>query len=189
MLMLITPQQRLKRCMQLMNNGGFEAAATLLERQAVRLENQARFRREAKAKAEATARQAQIAQAEARQATSAIVGSVAEIGNITGIGNGMGNHENIDDNIALRVASAAAAAEASEVAAATAASAASKGERWMGAESLSILLGGLVDTRTELHRGSEWVRIIRRTCTAIMRQVSVLSEEELKKENQEVRAT
>lgn len=182
--------------MQLMGNGGFENTAVLLERQAARLEIQAKIRAETKATAVEKARRAQVAQAEARQAASAA--AVAASSGGMGIGNGVKTDHSCEDDgedalaavseAAIKAVEAAGAAtEESEVAAATAASAASKGERWMGAESLAILLGGLVDCRMDLHSRTEVAKIMSRTCRAIMRQVSVLSEEELKKENQEVR--
>lgn len=194
---LYTPQQRIKRCMQLMSNGGFENTAVLLEKQAARLEGQARTRAETKAAAVEKARRAQVAQAEARQAAS--IAAVAASGGGIGIRNGVKNDYNCEDSgedmlaavseAAIKAVEAAGAAtEESEEAAATAASAASKVERWMGAESLAILLGGLVDYRVDLHSRTEVAKVVSRTCRAIMRQVSVLSEEELKKENQEVRA-
>ena len=186
-------QQRIKLCAQLVTNEGFGAATMLLESQAHRLERQARLRDEAKVAAADTARRAQLAQAEARQAaTAAGVAVAAEAG--AGVGGGPG--EEFSHSAASAASATAAkaieaarlATEASEVAAAAAAATVAKGEHWLGADSLAVLLGGLVDCTAEVQAHATAVEVIKRTCHAVMLQVSVLSEEELKRENQEVRA-
>ncbi|CAM9345784.1 unnamed protein product, partial [Choristocarpus tenellus] len=58
------------------------------------------------------------------------------------------------------------------------------GERWLGAEKIYILLSGLVEAVAgELNVRVKAVAM--RVCTAVMEQIKVLTEEELKKENQE----
>lgn len=164
----------------------------LLESQALRLERQARLRDEAKVAAADTARRAQLAQAEARQAaTAAGVAVAAEAG--AGVGGGPGDEFSHSAASAASAAAAKAieaarlATESSEVAAAAAAATVAKGEQWLGADSLAVLLGGLVDCTPEVQAHATAVEVIKRTCQAVMLQVSVLSEEELKRENQEVR--
>lgn len=186
-------QQRIKLCAQLVTNEGFGAATMLLESQALRLERQARLRDEAKVAAADTARRAQLAQAEARQAaTAAGVAVAAEAG--AGVGGGPGDEFSHSAASAASAAAAKAieaarlATESSEVAAAAAAATVAKGEQWLGADSLAVLLGGLVDCTPEVQAHVTAVEVIKRTCQAVMLQVSVLSEEELKRENQEVRA-
>lgn len=183
-------QQRIKLCAQLVSNEGFGAATMLLESQAYRLERQALLRDEAKVAAADTARRAQLAQAEARQAATA-AGVAAETG--AGVEGGPGKEFSLSAACAASATAAKAieaarlATEASEVAAAAAAATVAKGEQWLGADSLAVLLGGLVDCTAEVQAHATAVEVIKRTCQAVMLQVSVLSEEELKRENQEVR--
>ncbi|CAM9913858.1 unnamed protein product, partial [Laminaria digitata] len=148
------PEQRIKLCAQLVTNEGFGAATMLLENQALRLERQARLRSEAKVVAANTARRAQLAQAEARQAATAAGAAVAARAG-AGVGGsvGEGSGEEFSPSAASAASAAAAkaievarlATEASEVAAAAAAATLAKGEQWLGADSLAVLLGGLVD--------------------------------------------
>lgn len=169
-----------------MTNDGFALTASLLEKQAARLQLQAQLRAEAKAAATETARRAQMAQVEARQAASAAAAATGGVAAVAGLG-GPGGDDLIAAAAAVRAMKAAAAAtEASEAAAASAMSALSKGEQWMGADSLALLLGGLVDCRVDVQAHPVALQVVKRACRAVMVQVSVLSEEELKKENQEV---
>ncbi|CBJ33399.1 conserved unknown protein [Ectocarpus siliculosus] len=202
---IMLDQQRAKVCTIMMDNGTFGAAADLLEQQAARLDSQARRREGVKAAAAETARRAQLAQAEARQAAQNAP-SPAEGG-----GGGPADKEAV---VARAVGAARAAGEAAEAAAAEArALAAAKGEQWLGAESLSVVLAALLECKlgTDAPVGggglpavaqpgggggdgggnggsgsiSPALRVAQRACRAIMKQVRVLSEEELKKESQE----
>ncbi|CAN0313200.1 unnamed protein product, partial [Ectocarpus sp. 8 AP-2014] len=205
---IMLDQQRSKVCTIMMDNGTFGAAADLLEQQAARLDSQARRREGIKAAAAETARRAQLAQAEARQAAQN-ASSPAEGG-----GGGPADKEAV---VARAVGAARAAGEAAEAAAAEArALAAAKGEQWLGAESLSVVLAALLECKlgTDSPVGggglpavaqpgggggggggggnggsggstSPALRVAQRACRAIMKQVRVLSEEELKKESQE----
>ncbi|CAM9650657.1 unnamed protein product [Ectocarpus sp. 6 AP-2014] len=200
---IMLDQQRAKVCTIMMDNGTFGAAADLLEQQAARLDSQARRREGVKAAAAETARRAQLAQAEARQAAQN-ASSPAEGG-----GGGPADKEAV---VARAVGAARAAGEAAEAAAAEArALAAAKGEQWLGAESLSVVLAALLECKlgTDAPVGggglpavaqpgggggggnggsgsiSPALRVAQRACRAIMKQVRVLSEEELKKESQE----
>lgn len=63
-------------------------------------------------------------------------------------------------------------------------------EHWMGATSMCVLLEGLTDSNVDAPRTREAAaRITRRICAAMMLQIASLSEEELERENQQVRAT
>lgn len=193
-----------------MGNGTFLAAAVLLEKQTERLDSQARLRERAKASAVELARRAQVAQAEARQATL----NASEVSAGGGAG-GPGEGGNTARTVAMRAVEAArVASQAAEDAVAEARRlAAEKGaERWLGADALSTLLAALLECRMVMEGGAEWtaaaggggarpidggggngdaalsspVQVAQRTCKAIMMQVGVLSEEELKKESPDV---
>lgn len=165
-----------------MANGGFASTAALLEKQAHRLSRQKQQRAELKATALEAARIAHAAQAEARQANSKAQPSQSKDAAASD-----GPDEEAATAAALKAMQVAGAAtEASDNAAARASAATAKGENWMGADSLAILLGGLVDCRLDVHAATAPLQVVLRTCRAVMHQVGVLSEEELKKENQEV---
>lgn len=162
-----------------MANGGFASTAALLEKQAHRLTRQAQQRAELKAAALEAARIAHAAQAEARQANSKAQPSPSK--------DAAASDEEAATAAALKAMQVAGVAtEASDNAAARASAATAKGENWMGADSLAILLGGLVDCRLDVHAATAPLQVVLRTCRAVMLQVNMLSEEELKKENQEV---
>lgn len=196
-----------------MVNGTFLAVAALLEKQTKRLDTQARLRERVKAAAVEMARRAQVAQAEARQATL----NASESSSSSGSGGGGGEGGDAARAVAATAAEAArAASQAAEAAAAEARRlAAEKGaERWLGAEALSTLLSALLECRMVMEGGAAWTappggRVVRpndsrgsgddddvplssplqvtqRTCKAIMMQIGVLSEEELKKESPDV---
>eukprot|EP00903_Cladosiphon_okamuranus_P009694 g9223.t1 len=196
------PEQRQRVCQILMVNGTFLAVAVLLEKQTERLDSQSRLRERAKAAAVEMARRAQVAQAEARQATLNASDSSS-----SGSGGGGGGAEGDADRA---VEAARAASRASEAALAEVRRlAAEKGaERWLGAEALSTLLAALLECRLLMEGGPGWtapagggvrphdgggaggnaalsspLQVAQRTCKAIMMQVGVLSEEELKKES------
>lgn len=190
-----------------MGNGTFLAVAVLLEKQTERLDSQARLRERAKATAVEMARRAQVAQAEARQAT-------LNASESSGSGSGGPSGEGGDAARAAAgraVQAARAASQASEAAIAEARRlAAEKGaERWLGADALSTLLAALLECRMVMEAGAGWTapaggagvrqndgggaaalsspqQVAQRTCKAIMMQVGVLSEEELKKESPDV---
>lgn len=167
-----------------MANGGFASTAALLEEQAHRLSRQAQQRTELKAAASQASKIAHAAQAEARQASSRTTSSRSSDAD-------PGPPDSRDEEAATAAALkamqvAGVATEASDTAAARASAATAKGEHWMGADSLAVLLGGLVDCRLDAHAAMAPLQVVVRTCKAVMLQVSVLSEEELKKENQEV---
>lgn len=224
-------------------NKGFAALTFLLEKQATRLERQARRRSEARAKAADMARRAQLAQMEARQAQQAVIlsedessvgshplgnrgggmssgiassssllpggtsktttsgndasgqgrggegGSVLNAGDTDrgGGGNGkFGNMSRAADAAAKAVEAAVAATAAADVASAAAANVAAQAEHWHGSESLAVLLGAISDCLVDEPTAAQ---IAARMCKAVMTQVRVLSEEELKKENQDVSLT
>ncbi|CAM9396742.1 unnamed protein product, partial [Scytosiphon promiscuus] len=181
------PEQRLKVCHMMMANGAFSEAAGLLEQQASRLRVQAKLRWEMKAAAAETAKLAQIAQVEARLA--ALVASSSG-----GTGGGDLADKEAATAAAVRAATAArVAADNAEAAAVKArATAAAKGEQWLGADSLAVFLAGLLECRLSDGGaalpgggggGGGSLQVAQRACRAIMMQVRVLSEEELKKES------
>lgn len=194
-----------------MGNGTFLAVAVLLEKQTERLDSQARLRERAKATSVEMARRAQVAQAEARQAT---LNASESSGSGSGSGGPSGEGGDAARAAAGRAVQAArAASQASEAAIAEARRlAAEKGaERWLGADALSTLLAALLECRMVMEAGAGWTapaggagvrqndgggggaaalsspqQVAQRTCKAIMMQVGVLSEEELKKESPDV---
>lgn len=189
----------------LMVNGAFSAVADLLEKQTARLDHQARVREGAKTTAAEMARRAQMAQAEARQAAALNAASEEQDGS-----SGEKNKAAATTVAVTALEAAVVANQAAEAAAAEARTVAmAKGETWLGAEALATLLAGLLECRlvdaaswagtgAGVHQGgggggggassnSAPVQVAQRACRAIMMQVGVLSEEELKKENQDVR--
>ena len=183
----------------LMGNGTFLAVADLLEKQTERLDAQARLRERAKAAALDTGRRAQLAQAEARQAALNAAGAAGGDAARTAA---VGAEE-----------AARAAARAAEAAVAEARRLAlDRGEQWLGADALGTLLAALLECQLVMEGGPGWtsptvggvgrragvvggggsggaspLQVVQRTCKAIMLQVGVLSEEELKKESPDVR--
>lgn len=122
-------------------------------------------------------------------------GPVSGAGGIRGISDGSGGGGVGDASASSRAAelaakaveaveAAVAANAALESAAAAAAAAAAQGEQWLGSEPLAILLGAVADCLVEQPPSA--VHIAMQMCNAVMIQVEVLSEEELKKENQDV---
>lgn len=160
-----------------MQNGGFKGVATLLDQQTVRLQRQAKLRADAKATKENKARRAQLARAEAKQAKQNLDFLVT--------GANAGDLESAEAAVEKAVEAAVLATANSERASAAAAAACSTdaGEHWMGAESMAIILGAVAECRLE--QPPTAIAVVVKICQAMMMQVAVLTEEELKKESQD----
>lgn len=97
--------------------------------------------------------------------------------------------QNARDIVAIAAEKARAAKVASDQATAKA-SAVPHGSAptgpWMGAAGLAIVIGAVADARPDHQMLTRHGAIVVKTCTAVMAQVDVLTEDELKKENQDV---
>lgn len=164
--------------------------------------------------AQAEARQAALNAAAAAAASEEEEGSSTSAG---GGGEGAGGAARAVAARAAEEARAASRAAEAAVAEARRLAAEKGAERWLGAEALSTLLAALLECRLVMDGGLAWtagggavhpndgaaggdaaaaaaaaavsspLQVAQRTCRAIMMQIGVLSEEELKKESPDVR--
>lgn len=165
-----------------MTNGGFEVVAKFLEAQGKDLKRKADQRAADKADAKEKLNAANEAMAKLRNAQQKVVSLSAE--GATGA-----ELQDARDAANMVVENTRAARAASEQAA-TKAAAAPLGSAptgpWMGAAGLAIVIGAIAEYRLDHQPSPNTVTVVVKTCTAVMAQVDVLTEDELKKENQDV---
>lgn len=188
-----TPKQhRIKLCQMFMANGGFEVVAKVLDGQAKRLKHLADQRAAAKASVKQKERLAQLAMNDARQAQQAVISLKAANKGGEELDKAQAHaRDTLDTARAARAASEKAKSTAAAICAAStpgqpggAGGAGGQYHVGVNAAGLSIVVGALADCRLDASPNA--VGVVVKTCTAVMSQVGVLTDEALKKENQDV---
>ncbi|CAM9124645.1 unnamed protein product, partial [Sphacelaria rigidula] len=183
-----SPEHRIKLCQTFMANGGFEVVAKVLDGQAKRLKHLADQRAAAKASVKQKERVAQLAMNDARQAQQAVISLKAASKGGEELEKAQAHAKaTLDTARAARAASEKAKSTAAAICAAStpgqpggAGGAGGQYHVGLNAAGLSIVVGAIAECRLDTSPNA--VGVVVKTCTAVMSQVAVLTDEALKKE-------